>query len=179
MEGKEDELIGKLQKKGELFKEINRNILKNNIAMIYKIINRTTIAFILIAASLVFIQCGDRSDNRDPSSIEEDSTNVDSTNIFGGNPSPTYIKEREELVSNLEDLKEDLDERIENMDSKIEDADEPDESMVSMRDELIEDRSEVETAIENLHNSTEAAWNRLRTETENLYDRVSSKLDQW
>ena len=51
--------------------------------------------------------------------------------------------------------------------------------MVSMRDELREDRSEVERAIENLHNSTEDTWNRARKETENLYERVSSKLDRW
>lgn len=148
--------------------------------MIYKIISRTTIAFFLIASSLAIIQCGDGSDNRDASFTEEDSTNVDSTNIFGGNPSTTYIKEREELVSNLKNLRKKLDDGIENLESRIDNADDAaDESVVSMRDELREDRSEVERAIENLHNSTEDTWNRARKETENLYERVSSKLDRW
>lgn len=83
------------------------------------------------------------------------------------------------MVSSLENLKNQLDGRIEYLDSQIEESDEADESLISMRDELREDRSDVQGTIEGLHNSTQNAWNKVRTEAKNLHERVSLKLDRW
>lgn len=141
--------------------------------MVNKIIYRITGVLFVVSASSIFIQCDNRPDD------ENQEVESDSSTAYLNNQNTSYIREREELVSNLENLKNQIDGRIENLDSQIEESDEADESWVSMRDELKEDRSKVQSAIESLHNSTQNTWNNLKSETENLYERVSSKLNRW
>lgn len=127
----------------------------------------------IVATSLLFIQCGNPPDNAKPE-VESDSSTA-----YLNNQNTTYIRDREELVTNLKNLKEELDGRIERLNAKIDENGGEDKSLVSMRDELREDRSEVQGTIEGLHNSTQNTWNNMRTEAENLHERVSSKLDRW
>lgn len=141
--------------------------------MIQNIVSRTASVLILLAGSMLFVQCGDPPDNRNPS-VDEDTVSEYQTTL-----NTAYIKEREELRSDLEDLRGELDGRIEKLDSRIEEVDEETgENLVSMREELREDRSEVQRAIENLHNSSQDSWNRVKTETENLYNDILSKLER-
>jgi len=127
--------------------------------MFYKIITRTTTLLFLIAASFIFIQCDNRTDDR----------------------SSAFDQERSELTSNLEDLRDDIDDRIDNLESRIEDNnnDEVENNLEAQRDELRDDRSSVDRAIDDLENSTEDSWETFQTESENLYIRISTKLDEW
>lgn len=47
-----------------------------------------------------------------------------------------------------------------------------------MRDDLREYRTEVERAIDDLEDATEETWERLRVESEELNDRVSTTLNR-
>jgi len=127
--------------------------------MIHNIINRTTTILFLIAASFIFIQCDNRTDDR----------------------SSAFDEERQEMTSNLESLRDDIDDKIDDLESRIDDADdnEVERNLEAQRDELRDDRSDVDRAIDDLENSTEDTWQTIRTESENLYERVSSKLDEW
>lgn len=139
-----------------------------------KIISRITTALLVVTASLIFVQCGNRPDNSNAEGERDTST------VYLNNQNTSYINEREELVLNLENLKASLDGRIESLDSRIEDADERTaEELISIRDGLTKDRSEVQSTIEGLHNSSQNTWNNAKGKAENLYERVSSKLERW
>lgn len=127
--------------------------------MVHKIINITTTVLFLVAASFIFVQCDERADDR----------------------STTFEEEREELRSSLENLRDDIDDSIDDLESRIDDAedDEVEGNLEAQRDELRNDRSEVDQAIDDVENATEDTWQTVRTESENLYERTSTKLDEW
>lgn len=70
----------------------------NNIVIMFH--KKATIVLFLLVAFLSFTYCGERVDNTET----------------------TLEEEREQLVSNLESLKDDLDERINELNSRIEDT---------------------------------------------------------
>lgn len=142
--------------------------------MVHKILNKTTTVLFLLMASFFFVQCGDSPDNT--SEVYEDDSNTEMQVEGEGE----YEEERDELVSDLEDLRDDLDERIDELNSRIEESgDQANEELIATRNELQNNRSEIEQNLENLENSTEENWASVRSESRDLYDRVSTQLDDW
>jgi len=127
--------------------------------MAHKLINRTTTILFLLAASFIFIQCDNRTDDR----------------------SSAFDEEREQMTSNLESLRDDIDDKINDLETRIDDADdtEVERNLEAQRTELRDDRSSVERAIDDVEDSTRESWQTVKTETENFFDRISSKLDEW
>lgn len=140
--------------------------------MVHKILNKTTTVLFLLTASFIFVQCGDRPEDR--SQVYENDMSTETQT------ETQYEEERDELVSDLEDLKEDLDERIDDLNSRIEESgDQANENLIATRNELQNDRTEIQQTIENLENTTEDNWASLESESRDLYNRVSSRLDEW
>ncbi|TVR26625.1 MAG: hypothetical protein EA390_14625 [Balneolaceae bacterium] len=127
--------------------------------MVHKFINRTTTLLFLVASSFIFIQCNDRADNR----------------------SSAFDEDRQEMKSNLESLRDDIDYKINDLESRIDNAsdNEVERNLEAQRNELRNDRSNVDRAIDDLEDSTRDSWQTVRTETEDLYERISSKLEEW
>ncbi|MCH8569434.1 MAG: hypothetical protein LAT67_14260 [Balneolales bacterium] len=127
--------------------------------MYHIILTRIAPLLLVLAASFIFVQCDNRTDNRN-SAFEE---------------------QRTEMTSNLENLRDDLDNRIDDLESRISDADndEAERNMEAQRRELRTDRSNLDRAIDNLQNATEDTWQTVRAQSENLHTRISSKLDDW
>ncbi len=127
--------------------------------MVHKLITRTTTVLFLVAASFIFIQCDNRTDDRG-SAIDQ---------------------EREQMTSNLESLRDDIDDKISDLDSRMNDADddEVERNLEAQRRELRDDRSNIDRAIDDIEDATQDGWQTVRTETKNLYERTSSKLNEW
>lgn len=142
--------------------------------MFHKIQNITTTVLFVLTASFFFVQCGDSPDNT--SEVYEDNT----TTEMQGEAEGGFEEERDQLVSDLEGLKEDLDERIDDLNSRIEESGaQADESLIATRNELTNNRTEVEQSLQNLENTSEENWASVRSESQDLYDQVSSRLDEW
>lgn len=142
--------------------------------MVHKILNKTTTVLFLLTASFIFVQCGDRPEDRGQSQVYEDDATTEMQT--DGN----FEQEREELVSDLEDLRDDLDQRIEDLNTRIEESgDQANENLIATRNELQNDRTEVEQSLENIENATEENWDSVSSETRDLYNRVTTRLDEW
>ena len=85
------------------------------------------------------------------------------------------------MTSNLESLRDDIDDKINDLETRIDNADdtEVERNLEAQRRELRDDRSNVDRAIDDVENSTQDSWQTVKTETENFFDRISSKLDEW
>ncbi len=140
------------------------SIIKKNISIV----------LFLIAASFVFNQCGDKRDNQDAIIENEESS------AYGDDRRMAFDNERDELISDLEDLKERLDVKSEELDSQIEEAEEDTvNELRAIKEEMQQNRSEIEKAIEDLENSSSDTWSGIKVEIENLHDRVLSNLNDW
>ena len=120
--------------------------------MINKTFPAVITAFIFLLGSAFLVQCEqeDRSNN--------------------------FKEEREELVSNMESLHSDIDE----LGNRIEAAgDEAGEGLENAYEELRDDRSELEMAIDDVKYATSDTWADIKRETESTYQSISSKFDEW
>lgn len=113
---------------------------------------------LIMASSLLLIQCSE-SENESQDNIEQ---------------------ERQEVLSDLEDLQGDLDERIEELSSRIENAgDEAGDDPEAALEELKGDRSELDRTIDSVEDASSENWDSVKSGAEELSDNISSTLDGW
>lgn len=137
--------------------------------MVHTILNRTTIVLFFLAAPLILIACNDRPQDRGQA-MQDDDVRTETT----------FEDERDQLVNDLEDLRDDLDERIDELNSRIEDDEaQADEDLIATRNELQQDRAELDQHIDRLQDTSEENWANVRNESQDLYNRVSNRLDEW
>ena len=73
-----------------------------------------------------------------------------------------------------------MDDRIEDLSSSMADAgDEANEDIQIALEELRGERSKVDKAIDNVQDATEDSWESVKSNTEELADDVSDKLEEW
>lgn len=82
------------------------------------------------------------------------------------------FENRDELVQDMEELRNDLDEELE-----IATDDAGDDMDMQMHEQIQYDRSELDRAINEVQNATEENWDNVRTEAVQIYERVSSQYD--
>ena len=117
------------------------------------------IAILFTAAALFLVQCGERSEDSATERFEE---------------------ERSELVSNLESLRDDIDEQLDELGSRIDAAgDEADESLTNAYDELRGERSDLDRAIDDVQRASEDTWASVKSGAESSYDAISSTFNDW
>lgn len=92
----------------------------------------------------------------------------------------TFEEEREELVDDLRDLRDDIDEQIDELRARMEEAGEDaEEEWARTYEELREARSDIDTAIGDAQRATEDTWNDTKAYIEDLHDRISARVDRW
>ncbi len=113
---------------------------------------------LIMASSLLLVQCGE-SENESQDNIEQ---------------------EKQEVLSDLEDLQGDLDERIDELSTRIENAgDEAGDDWEAALEELKGDRSELDRTIDSVEDASRENWDSVKSGAEELFDNISSTLDEW
>lgn len=135
------------------------------------------IGIFLIAGSAFMIQCDDGTRQQQ---MEGPETTTETDNQVGQEgATDNFQQERDELVSDLRDLRDDIDGRLDELNTEMESATgEVDQTTQQRYDELTQDRNELDRAIEDLENSTEETWGRVRAEAQNTYDAVRTRFEQ-
>ncbi len=112
----------------------------------------------LLAGTLLLVQCGD-SETEPENGIEE---------------------EKQEVLSNLEDLRDDLDERIEQLSNRIDNAgEEAEDDWEAALEELEEERSQLNRTIDEVEDASSDNWESIKSRAEDLSDDISSTMDEW
>lgn len=140
--------------------------------MKYLKLNTVIFTFVFLIGTLFLVQC-DRDTNRDDMGIKQDETAPDQTESTY-RPSETpggemrFEQDREDLASDLEELRDSMNVMLENRRSAA--GDESGEL-----DELENDLNELDQTITNLRNATEENWEQTRRETQQVYERIRNK----
>jgi ABC-type transporter Mla subunit MlaD len=86
---------------------------------------------------------------------------------------------RQEMLSKLEQLKDDIDNRIEDIDHRMEGAsDELKEGLDGAKEELLNERSELEKAMDDVKEATSDTWDEVSSFAENTYSSVRDGLQK-
>lgn len=89
-----------------------------------------------------------------------------------------YEQEKEELIDELSSLRDDINDQLDDLNNRISDA-ANEENAQDAYDELTEERSEVEKAISDIENSSRENWEQVKSESQEILDTVSDKLEEW
>lgn len=151
--------------------------------MKYFKINSFLFASIFFAGSLFMVQCdrnqqGDSAYQEQQEQTPQDQTETDAQygqgDVNRGDQTQAFDQEREELISDMEDLRDDINSHLEQQETEGVEG----EAGVTT-EEMQNDLNELDQAINSMRStaetSSETEWNQVRQNNQQLYDRLSEK----
>lgn len=138
------------------------------------------LAIIFCTGALFTVQC-DRNPDTDLDNTDRDQQELgmdpedrryDGTGDQQQTGQALHYDDRDELISDMEALRDDLDEELE----RYSEAD--DEESQQIHTQIQNDRTELETALRNLETTTEDGWNTDGPDAQQVYERVRANYEE-